>query len=235
MGSRGFTFKQFHINHDRCAMKVGTDGILLGAWAPIGSARRILDVGTGSGLVALMLAQRSDPDVKVVGLELDETAAGQAAENVAASPWPQKVGIEQGALQQYSAPVFDLMVSNPPYFGHGQRLSSAARADARHTGSLTLAELFRHGKRLLTDEGSVALVLPVQALAEAMEQAASNGFYLAEKQDVITKEGKPAARFLLCFVRVKCCTSAGVIIINTGYGGYGDTYVGLVAPFYLKM
>ncbi len=235
MSSRGFTFKQFHINHDRCAMKVGTDGILLGAWAPIGSARRILDVGTGSGLVALMLAQRSDSDVKIVGLELDEAAAEQAAENVAASPWPEKVSIARGALQQYSAPVFDLIVSNPPYFEHGQDFDCPARADARHTGSLTLAELFSHGKRLLTDGGSVVLVLPVQALSEAISQASSNGFHLVERQDVITKKGKQAARFLLRFCRVKCCYMAGNIIINTKNNSYGDTYVGMVAPFYLKM
>ncbi|MBM7455329.1 tRNA1Val (adenine37-N6)-methyltransferase [Oceanisphaera litoralis] len=235
MSSRGFTFKQFHINHDRCAMKVGTDGILLGAWAPTGSARRILDVGTGSGLVALMLAQRSDPEVTIVGLELDEAAAEQAADNVAASPWPRKVAIAQGALQQYAAPPFDLIVSNPPYFGHGQPFGSAARADARHTGSLTLAELFRHGKRLLTGEGSLALVLPVQALAEAISQASSNGFHLRERQDVITREGKPAARFLLHFCRVKCCHITKSIIINTENNTYGDTYKGLVAPYYLKM
>lgn len=139
MSSRGFTFKQFHINHNRCAMKVGTDGILLGAWANIDGARRILDIGTGSGLVALMLAQRSSADVNIMGLELDEAAAAQAADNVQASPWPQKVAIQQGALQQYIAPEFDLIVSNPPYYSHGQDFADAARAQARHTGSLTLA------------------------------------------------------------------------------------------------
>ena len=235
MSSRGFTFKQFHINHDRCAMKVGTDGILLGAWAPIGAAQRILDVGTGSGLVALMLAQRSDPAVKIVGLELDEAAAAQAEENALASPWPDKVSIARGALQQYSAPVFDLIVSNPPYFVHGQHFSNAARAGARHTVSLSLAELFRHGRRLLSVDGALALVLPVQALTEATEQADSNGFVLYEKTDVITREGKDPARFLMFFSRVKHCKKTNEIVINTNNNVNGDTYVRLVAPFYLKM
>ncbi len=235
MSSHGFTFKQFHINHDRCAMKVGTDGILLGAWAPTGAARRILDVGTGSGLVALMLAQRSDPGVKIVGLELDEAAAGQARDNALASPWPEKVTIERGALQQFSAPAFDLIVSNPPYFVHGQDFRCAARADARHTVSLTLAELFSHSRRLLAEAGSLAVVLPVQALAEAMIQADSNDFYLVERQDVITREGKEPVRFLMLFSRVKHCEVASSIVINTENNGYGDTYKGMVAPFYLKM
>jgi tRNA1Val (adenine37-N6)-methyltransferase len=85
--SSGFTFKQFHIDHDRCAMKVGTDGILLGAWAPVEQAHRVLDIGTGSGLIALMLAQRSTNDCRIDGVELDKDAADQARDNVAASPW----------------------------------------------------------------------------------------------------------------------------------------------------
>ncbi|WP_417616510.1 tRNA1(Val) (adenine(37)-N6)-methyltransferase [Oceanisphaera sp.] len=235
MSRRGFTFKQFHINHDQCAMKVGTDGILLGAWANTGAARRILDIGTGSGLVALMLAQRTNPEVSITGLELDEAAALQAADNVQASPWPEKVDIVQGALQQYQATPFDLIVSNPPYFTHGQDFENPARGQARHTGSLSLAELFSHSRRLLSPEGSLMLVLPGQAMDEALAQAAENGFYVAEKLAVITKEGKVAGRFLLCLTRIKCCTLEDELVINTKHNAYSDAYVSLVSPFYLKM
>ncbi|MBL1376926.1 tRNA1(Val) (adenine(37)-N6)-methyltransferase [Zobellella iuensis] len=235
MSGRGFTFKQFHINHDRCAMKVGTDGILLGAWAPLGSARRILDIGTGSGLVALMLAQRSEPGVRISGLELDRAAAGQAAENVAASPWPDKVSIIGGALQAFEAAPFDLIVSNPPYFGHGQSFDCQARASARHTGSLSLAELFAHGKRLLAAAGRLSVVLPLQSLEEAVWQAESNGFYLTEKRDVITREGKSPGRFLLQLCSIKHCLLLGEIVINTKNNDYGDIYKEMVSPFYLKM
>ncbi len=110
----GFTFKQFHVEHDRCAMKVGTDGILLGAWAPLGKARRILDIGTGSGLIALMLAQRSHVDCRIDAVELDKHAAQQARENVAASPWPLRVTIIESAIQGYQADPYDLIVANPP-------------------------------------------------------------------------------------------------------------------------
>ncbi len=111
--SRGFTFKQFHINHDRCAMKVGTDGILLGAWAPVEQARRVLDIGSGSGLIALMLAQRSRSDCHIDGVELDSDAVIQARENVAASPWADRVTITESAVQEYQADPYDLIVSNP--------------------------------------------------------------------------------------------------------------------------
>ncbi|MBU3825764.1 MAG: methyltransferase [Candidatus Oceanisphaera merdipullorum] len=235
MSSRGFTFKQFHISHDRCGMKVGTDGILLGAWAPVAVARRMLDIGSGSGLVALMLAQRTVADVEIVGLELDAAAVRQAIENVAASPWPSKVLIEQGAIQDYQAASFDLIVSNPPYFEAGQAFDCAARGQARHTASLSVAELFFHAKRLLVPEGRLALVLPRQALAMALQEAELNDLHLAERQDVYTKEGKDAQRFLLLFSSVKCCEITEKLIINTENGGLGDKYMDLVRPFYLKM
>lgn len=109
--NNGFTFKQFHIDHDRCAMKVGTDGILLGAWAPVDSARRVLDIGTGSGLIALMLAQRSTNDCHIDGVELDKDAAMQAHENVTASPWRERVTIIESAIQDHLAP---LTISSSP-------------------------------------------------------------------------------------------------------------------------
>lgn len=235
MSSRGFTFKQFHIEHDRCAMKVGTDGILLGAWAPLAGAQRILDVGTGSGLIALMLAQRSQPAVNVVGLELDKTAAEQAAENVAASPWAQRVDIVPEQVQDYT-PVarFDLLVSNPPYFTQGLALPKT-RSQARYNNSLSLAELFAHARRLLTPAGRLALVLPVQAHFEAKVQAAEQDFYLHTQTAVLTKQGKMPTRFLLLFTSSKCCTIYNELIINTKDSGLSSDYVSLVSPFYLKM
>ncbi|MDP5292126.1 methyltransferase [Oceanimonas sp. CHS3-5] len=235
MAGNGFTLKQFHIHHDRCAMKVGTDGILLGAWAALGQARRILDVGTGTGLVALMLAQRGGDNVHITGLELDPAAAGQAADNVAASPWPQRVKVVQGALQQFEAAPFELIVSNPPYFAPGQTFNCAARASARHGGSLSLAELFAHCARLLSENGQICLVLPWQAHEEALLHADSNGMHLLEQQNVVTREGKNPGRFLLRFGRINNCVIKGEIVINTASGEYGDIYKGLVSPFYLKM
>ena len=235
MSSRGFTFKQFHIEHDQCAMKVGTDGILLGAWAPLAEAQRILDVGTGSGLIALMLAQRSQPAVNVVGLELDRAAAKQAAQNVAASPWAQQIDIVPEQVQDYSPTTgFDLLVSNPPYFTPGLALPKT-RSQARYNETLSLAELFAHARRLLTPTGRIALILPVQAQPEAIVQAAECNFYLHTQTAVITKQGKSPTRFLLLFTSSKCCTTHNELVINTKDSGLSSDYVSLVSPFYLKM
>ncbi|WP_116475166.1 tRNA1(Val) (adenine(37)-N6)-methyltransferase [Zobellella maritima] len=235
MAGRGFTFKQFHINHDQCAMKVGTDGILLGAWTPLGGARRILDVGTGSGLVALMLAQRGGARAHITGIELDARAAAQARDNVAASPWPDRVEIVTGDLQSYQAAPFELIVSNPPYFSHGQSFDCAARAGARHTGSLDYPSLFQHCNRLLAEDGRLSLVLPYQALDDALALAEVNGLHLIEKQNVITRSGKPPRRFLLHLSRVKGCLFEDCMVINSANGGQGETFTKMVSPFYLKM
>ncbi len=118
----GFTFKQFFVAHDRCAMKVGTDGILLGAWAPVAGVKRILDIGTGSGLQALMLAQRTEEHVTIDAVELDPQAARQASENAADSPWADRIRVECADVLTWASEQtarYDLIVSNPPYFTPG--------------------------------------------------------------------------------------------------------------------
>lgn len=118
----GFTFKQFFVAHDRCAMKVGTDGILLGAWAPVAGVKRCLDIGSGSGLLALMLAQRTDDSVMIDAVELESEAAAQAQENIAQSPWAERINIHTADIQQWitqQAARFDLIISNPPYYQQG--------------------------------------------------------------------------------------------------------------------
>ena len=137
----GFKFKQFEIHQDRCAMKVGTDGVLLGAWAPGG--KRILDVGSGTGLISLMMAQRF-PEAQVLGIDMDGEACEEAAENVAASPFADRVEIECCRLQDYhSAESFDAIVSNPPFFLNSLKNPDSKRTMARHTDSLPFRDLFR--------------------------------------------------------------------------------------------
>ena len=132
MSQTGFRFKQFQVNHDRCAMKVGTDGILLGAWADVAQAKRILDLGSGSGLIALMLAQRSCAESRICAVEIDPAAAQQARENALASPWREKIQVYQQDIDSFctqTAQRFDLIVANPPYFEAG----IACRDDERNT------------------------------------------------------------------------------------------------------
>ncbi|MFQ2148738.1 tRNA1(Val) (adenine(37)-N6)-methyltransferase [Aeromonas jandaei] len=233
--SRGFTFKQFHINHDRCAMKVGTDGILLGAWAPVEQARRVLDIGSGSGLIALMLAQRSRSDCQIDGVELDSDAVIQARENVAASPWADRVTITESAVQGYQAAPYDLIVSNPPYFVAGQSFSDPARAMARHTGALDSHALLAACDRLLAPNGEVALVLPTAMADEILCISADYDLHGICYTAVITREGKEANRVLLRLGRGLNRCERGDIVIHSADGAYSDRYIQLTSPFYLKM
>ncbi|MBM0492690.1 methyltransferase [Aeromonas jandaei] len=233
--SRGFTFKQFHINHDRCAMKVGTDGILLGAWAPVEQARRVLDIGSGSGLIALMLAQRSRSDCHIDGVELDSDAVIQARENVAASPWADRVTITESAVQGYQADPYDLIVSNPPYFVAGQSFSDPARAMARHTGALDSHALLAACDRLLAPNGEVALVLPTAMADEILCISADYDLHGICYTAVITREGKEANRVLLRLGRGLNRCERGDIVIHSADGAYSDRYIQLTSSFYLKM
>ncbi|MGL5036519.1 MAG: tRNA1(Val) (adenine(37)-N6)-methyltransferase [Aeromonas sp.] len=233
--SRGFTFKQFHINHDRCAMKVGTDGILLGAWTPIVNPSRVLDIGCGSGLIALMLAQRSQLACQIDGVELDKSAAAQARENVAASPWAARVTIIECAIQDYQATPYDLIVSNPPYFVAGQSFTDPARALARHTAGLDSRALLAACNRLLAPAGQVALVLPTAMADEILSLAAEHDLHEVCYTAVTTKAGKEANRVLLLLGRGLSRCERGDIVIHSADGTYTDRYTKLTTPFYLKM
>ncbi|MCF3096848.1 methyltransferase domain-containing protein [Aeromonas australiensis] len=231
----GFTFKQFHVEHDRCAMKVGTDGILLGAWAPVGQARRVLDIGTGSGLIALMLAQRSADECHIDAVELDINAASQARENAAASPWAARVTVIESAIQAYQAAPYDLIVPTPPYFWAGQSFSDPAGALARHTGALDSHQLLAACDRLLSPSGQVALVLPTAMADEILCISANYDLHGICYTAVITREGKEANRVLLLLGRGLNRCDRGEIVIHSAGGAYTDRYIHLTSPFYLKM
>lgn len=149
-----FKFKQFTVFHDRCAMKVGTDGVLLGAWVQVDTAKRVLDIGTGTGLIALMVAQRSA--ACVVGTDIDGEAVEQAMENVNASPWKNRICICRKDVMQMNGEEygsFDVIVSNPPYFVEEVRCLDERRDTARHTGNLTFGNLLTAVEKLLTEDG----------------------------------------------------------------------------------
>lgn len=235
MGKDQFSFKQFSIAQDRCAMKVGTDGVALGAWAPVTGVTRILDVGTGTGLIALMLAQRSAADCQIVAVELDPDAAAQAAENVAASPWAERIEVVTAAVQQLDTEPFDLIVSNPPFFQHGQTLPSAMRQQARHTASLSHEELLEHGLRLLAPNGRIALVLPIAPAEQVMLLAEQLGLGVEFAQRLIPKPKKEPNRFLLLLSRGNGRVFGSDLVICSDDGSYSDIYGEMVRGFYLKL
>lgn len=183
-------------------MKVGTDGVLLGCWAesPSISAPRVLDIGTGTGLIALMMAQRL-PGAEVVTIDCDEAAARQAAANVAGSPFCDRVSVEHASLQEftshYAGEAFDVIVSNPPYFTSSLKCPDPQRTLARHADTLPLSDLMHHAARLLSPVGKLSLVLPSESAGEAETEALMTGLRLARLWQVSTKEGKPPRRVLI--------------------------------------
>lgn len=227
MSSPFFKFKQFTIWHDKCAMKVGTDGVLLGAWAPLGS--RILDVGTGSGLIARMLMQRY-PEAEVEGIDIDEAAVAQAKEN--------GVRAFQARLQDWKSDIgdcYDLIVSNPPYFQNSLKNPDRGRELARHTDSLGYEELIAHSARLLKEEGQLALILPAEAEEEIRNLAARYSLFPTHITRVYSKETKPARRVILAFSRKNSIVGLieDSLVLEDEKGGRSAAYSKLCEEFYL--
>ncbi len=191
-----FDFKQFSVYHDRAAMKVGTDGVLLGAWASIHAAPRILDVGTGSGVIALMFAQRSDANTHIEAIDISDDCE-QAQENVLRSPWPRKISVIQKSLQEYTSELFDVIVSNPPFFINSYKPPTTGRTRARHTDTLTHTELLDHSKRLLKPAGRLNLVLPETEAILFETSANTKGWYCTRKCIFRSRISKPPERILL--------------------------------------
>ena len=167
----GFQFQQFFVGQEHCAMKVGTDGVLLGAWAEGG--QQILDIGTGTGVVALMMAQRY-VSAHIDAIEVDCDAAGQAADNVRLSPFASRISVTHTALQDFSPiETYDSIVCNPPYFLNSLKAPEASRSMARHAGenSLTFRDIFVFAKSNTTEAGVVNVVVPTLS-QEALETEA---------------------------------------------------------------
>ena len=197
MAGGNFSFRQFDIHQERCAMKVGTDGVLLGAWANGG--KRILDIGTGTGLIAIMMAQRYD-EATVEAVELDEDAAQQAKENASASPFGNRIDIHSYAIQQYSVPIkFDSIVSNPPYFVDSLHNPDPQRSAARHACTLTYKDLFVAVKRLLASDGEFSAVIPTECLSQFTSEAYLAGLSQSRRCYIRTTPRKQPKRALVAF------------------------------------
>ena len=235
-----FRFKQFYIEDSKCAMKVGTDGVLLGAWAETEDVRcqisdvrfqisdfRILDVGTGSGLIARMMMQRF-PEAEVEGIDIDEAAVEQAREN--------GVRAYVSRLQEWKKEGgYDLIVSNPPYFQNSLKNPDKGRELARHTDSLSYEELIDHSARLLREGGQLALILPADKEAEMRQIAASKNLFLTHVTRVYSKEPKPARRVLLAF-RYQISDirrTEDTLVLEDDKGGRSKAYQELTKDFYL--
>lgn len=229
----GFKFKQFAVEQEDVAMKVGTDGVLLGAWADCEGAERILDIGTGTGVIALQMAQRN-PEAQICAVEIDETAAHRARANFDLSPWAERLTVEQTAVQEFApAEEFDLIVSNPPYFVDSLLPPDAKRSTARHTHDLTFEELDSAAARLLSESGKFALILPV---TEFEKYLTLTQLHLVRRCDVCPVEGGAVKRIMGEFAKRKSTAiKHETVAIERGRrGDYTDDYRALTKDFYLK-
>ena len=229
----GFKFKHFEIHQDRCAMKVGTDGVLLGAWALGG--KRILDIGSGTGLISLMMAQRY-PEAQVVGIDLDAEACAGARENVAASPFADRVNIVDCRLQDYeSVEKFDAIVSNPPFFLNSLKNPDSKRSMARHADSLPFRELFRGVKLLLSDDGVFSAIVPVEVLEAFASEGYMHGFYLLRQCGIKTVERKQPKRYLLTFAKHRSMEMDDMVeTMMDSEGNRSEWYAKITEEFYVS-
>lgn len=238
MGNPYFRFKQFTVWHDRCAMKVGTDGVLLGAWAGHGRPAEILDIGTGSGLIALMLAQRF-PEANITGIDCDADAIRQARENFRNSPWSRRLRPVHASLQEFcrteKGSRFDLIVSNPPFYDTTLENTDQRRNTARHTGNLSHEELLLLSAGLLTDSGGFSLIIPSGSENSIMRLADRSRLFPERLTRVLPKPGSRTGRALISFSRhaVPEGPETGNIVLQNPDGSKSEDYIRLTSGFYL--
>lgn len=234
MSNPYFAFKQFTIYHDRCAMKVGTDGVLLGAWVDVSTSHHVLDIGTGTGLISLMMAQRCN--ASIVGIDIDRDAVGQARENVLASPWSDRVEVcLQDVCKYRPFRLFDTIVSNPPYFIDSLKCLDEQRNTARHTDTLSAEVLVAKASEWLLPEGKFSLVIPFEQADEVMALANEVGLYPFRHTHVVTRPGLLPKRSLLEFRKVKGKCMENKLTIELERHIYTEEYTALTKDFYLKM
>lgn len=227
-----FQFKQFSIAHDKCAMKVNTDGILLGALAEVENVKRILDLGTGSGLVALMLAQRSSLDCQITALEIEPNAYQQAVENGKNSAWADRLHFVQGDVMQTAfKEKFDLIVSNPPYFQDSLATRNKQR-DLARTALQSHLEWLNQAQKWLADEGKITMILPFEAGEKLIAQTE---LYCVKRWEISTKQNQPPKRMVVSFSRQFANLQQKQLSIYTLENSYTEEFKVLTQAFYLKM
>lgn len=233
-----FRFKEFSIDQDKCSMKIGTDGVLLGAWADVADANRILDIGTGTGVIAIMMTQRNQTAM-VSGVEVDEDSGLQAHRNMKASPWKDRLKLELLPIQEFarnSTETFDLIVCNPPFFSGGTLSYNQDRNSVRHTVKLPNGDLLRATKKLLAPSGKFCLILPFIEGLRFIEMAETYKFHCTKMVEVKPKINKPIERLLLQFELAPAeLQKSELVIQHEVRNDYTKDYKDLTKDFYLKM
>ena len=232
-----FEFKQFTVFHDKCAMKVGTDGVLLGAWASINNAEKILDIGTGSGLVALMLAQRAR-SAQIDSIEIDAEATKQANQNFKDSPFCNISACQNISLQDFAKKEtgkYDLIVSNPPFFLQSLKSPDAQRTTARHTDSLPIEVLIESASQLLNRDGRISFIFPSTEKEYLLSLAKNHNLCVSRITNVYPTPESDIKRVLLEFSKAHKPTEESILIIENSRHNYSPQFETLLKDFYLKL
>jgi len=232
-----FQFKQFSIEQNNCAMKIGTDGVLLGAWCDVSICQTALDIGTGTGVIAIMLAQRTQ--ATIYGVEINKAAYEQAKRNMAMSPWAKRLQVMHGDIQEIAHklnPSFDLIVSNPPYFSGGTQSPNPQKNGIRHTLTLTHANLLRICSQLLSNSGKICVILPYYEGMRTIELAKSYKLYCTKITFVKSRINQAPERLMLQFEK-KAANKKNeneLIIYKGTQREYTFDYKQLTRDFYLN-
>lgn len=238
-----FYFKQFAIAQDKCAMKVGTDGILLGAWAKLPKNAQILDIGTGTGLLALMLAQRSQSsnpfsNTFIDAVEIDHDAYQQAKENIESSPWRDRINIDHTSIQDWAiacSQQYDLIISNPPFFENAFKPLQNSRNIARHSDSLSQTGILQIASQLLKPNGHLAVIYPTDLANNFLAKAQSFNLFCDRQVHVKPTPQSPVKRILLELSPTQYPAQATMLTIEERKHLYTQDYIALVKDFYLNL
>lgn len=214
-------------------MKVGTDGAVLGAWADVERAKRILDIGTGTGILALMTAQRT-PEAVIDAVEMDEQTAAQASENVASSPWTDRIRVHcMDARRLRASELYDLVICNPPYYPGEMSTTDASSAIAKHSAELNLQELLAIVDGLLADDGRFAVIVPANRERDLCDSSEGTGLFVARRAPLFYLENRACKRVLLEFVRQRTTMVQEQVTVEHAPGTYTEQYRALLEPFML--
>jgi tRNA1Val (adenine37-N6)-methyltransferase len=238
-----FTFKQFQVNQDRCAMKIGTDGVLLGAWTPlINNPYNVLDIGAGTGILSLMLAQRSNAAPNNVGIidaiEIDEDAYEQCVENFETSPWGDKLFCFHAGLDEFvdePEDEYDLIISNPPFYTDDYKTDNTSRDLARFEDALPFEELIEAAALLLSDNGIFSVIIPFKEEERFVSMCKELDLFPLKITRVKGTPTSEIKRSLLAFCRIEQTPLIDELIIEISRHNYTPEYIELTKEFYLKM